>query len=149
MTNIFYDIEEIDTVAKKIISQLDAKVLAFMGEMGAGKTTLIKALVKALGGVDSGSSPTFGLVNEYHTPDGELLGYHFDFYRIEDLSEVLDLGFEDYLARDCWIFMEWPEKITPLLPEDHQVLQLYILGPEERRVEVKRPDINTEFLASI
>ncbi|MBT8205083.1 MAG: tRNA (adenosine(37)-N6)-threonylcarbamoyltransferase complex ATPase subunit type 1 TsaE [Eudoraea sp.] len=138
MTNIFYDIEEIDAVAKKIISQLDAKVLAIKGEMGAGKTTLIKALVKELGGVDSGSSPTFGLVNEYHSADGKLLGYHFDFYRIEDLSEVLDLGFEDYLTRDCWIFMEWPEKIASLLPEDHQVLQLHILGPEERRVEVKK-----------
>ena len=137
MSNIFYDIEEIDSTAKEIISRLDTKVLAIQGEMGAGKTTLIKALVKELGGVDDGSSPTFGLVNEYHSADGELLGYHFDFYRIEELSEVLDLGFEDYLARDCWIFMEWPEKITPLLPEDHQVLKLHILGPKNRRLEVK------------
>ena len=139
MTNIFYSIKESDSVANKIISNLDTKVLAIKGEMGAGKTTLIMALVSELGGIDTGSSPTFGLVNEYHKADGELLGYHFDFYRIEDLAEVLDLGFEDYLAQDCWIFMEWPEKITPLLPEDCQELQLQILGPEERSLEIKTP----------
>ena len=136
MTNIFYNIQEINSVAKKILLQVDSKVLAFKGEMGAGKTTLIKALVEELGGVDAGSSPTFGLVNEYHRADGELLAYHFDFYRIDDLSEVLDLGFEDYLARDCWIFMEWPEKIDHLIPDNTQNLELRILGPEDRSLEI-------------
>ena len=137
MTNIFYKLEEIDSVSKNIISQLDSKVLAVQGAMGAGKTTLIKAMVKELGGGDAGSSPTFGLVNEYHRADGQLLGYHFDFYRIEDPSEALDLGLEDYLARGCWIFIEWPEKIAPLLPENTQYLELQILGAEERRLEIK------------
>ncbi len=139
MSNIVYNISEINSCAQTIISQLDSKILAIKGEMGAGKTTLIKALVKELGGVDTGSSPTFGLVNEYHKADGSLLGYHFDFYRIEDPSEALDLGLEDYLAQDCWIFMEWPEKIQFLLPDDMQELQLHIVGPEERRLEIICP----------
>ena len=139
MKTIFYNLNEIHSCAQTIISQLDSKILAIKGEMGAGKTTLIKALVKELGGVDTGSSPTFGLVNEYHKADGALLGYHFDFYRIEDPSEALDLGLEDYLAQDCWIFMEWPEKIQFLLPDDMQELQLHIVGPEERRLEIICP----------
>ena len=137
MSNIVYKKSEINTVSQTIISQLRSKIVALTGEMGAGKTTLIKALVGILGGADTGSSPSFGLVNEYHTREDVLLGYHFDFYRIEDLSEALDLGFEEYLEQDCWIFIEWPEKIAPLLPENTQELHLFILGPEKRRLEIK------------
>lgn len=137
MENIVYSLNEIDSISETIISQLSSRIIILKGEMGAGKTTLVKALVKALGGADPGNSPSFGLVNEYHTAHGDLLGFHFDFYRIEELSEVLDLGFEDYLAQDCWIFIEWPEKITPLLPEDVQELQLSIIGPEKRELEIK------------
>ncbi|MCE2612076.1 tRNA (adenosine(37)-N6)-threonylcarbamoyltransferase complex ATPase subunit type 1 TsaE [Flavobacteriaceae bacterium D16] len=137
MSNIVYDLSEINSISQTIISQLHSKILAIQGEMGAGKTTLIKALVKALGGEDNGSSPSFGLVNEYHTGSGELLGYHFDFYRIEDISEALDLGFEEYLEQDCWIFIEWPEKVAPLLPEVTQQLQLFILDQEHRRLVFK------------
>lgn len=137
MSNIVYNFNEIESISQTILSLLHAKILAVKGEMGAGKTTLIIALVKALGGIDTGSSPSFGLVNEYHNTNGELLGYHFDFYRIEDLSEVLDLGFEEYLEQDCWIFIEWPEKVAPLLPNGIQELRLSILGPQERHLEVK------------
>ena len=137
MSNIFYVLDEISETARNIIPRLNSKTIAVKGEMGAGKTTLIKALVKALGGLDTGTSPTFGLVNEYHKADGELLGYHFDFYRLEDPAEALDLGLEDYLQQDCWIFMEWPEKIAALLPPVVQELHLYIEGPEARRIEIK------------
>ena len=83
--------------------------------MGAGKTTLIKAILKEMGAIDSGSSPTFGIVNEYHNKDGELLAYHFDFYRLNDETEAYDMGLEDYLSQDCYIFIEWPEKIPSLI----------------------------------
>jgi len=136
MSNIVYNLNEIESISQTILSQLHGKILAVKGEMGAGKTTLIKALVKALGGSDTGSSPSFGLVNEYHNTNGELLGYHFDFYRLNNLSEALDLGFEEYLEQDCWIFIEWPEKITPILPEGIQELRLFILSPEKRRLQV-------------
>ena len=88
--------------------------------MGAGKTTLIKALVKELGGTDTVSSPTSGLVNEYETKTGELLGYHFDFYRLNDETEAMDMGLEDYLNTSAWIFMEWPEKIPGWFPQMHK-----------------------------
>ena len=138
MSNIFYILDEINETARNVLPRLHSKTIAVKGEMGAGKTTLIKALVKALGGQDAGSSPSFGLVNEYHKANGELLGYHFDFYRIEDPAEALDMGLEDYLEQDCWIFMEWPEKIGDLLPPEVQELQLHIEGPEHRRLEISQ-----------
>ena len=137
MSNIVYKLKDINSLSETIISQLGSRIVAIKGEMGARKTTLIKSLIKALGGADTGSSPSFGLVNEYHTAEGELLGFHFDFYRIEELSEVLDLGFEEYLEQDCWVFIEWPEKVEPLLPDSVQELHLTILGPEERNLEIK------------
>ncbi|MCX2719532.1 tRNA (adenosine(37)-N6)-threonylcarbamoyltransferase complex ATPase subunit type 1 TsaE [Lentiprolixibacter aurantiacus] len=137
MSNIVYELDEINSVSEIIISRLHSRVLALKGEMGTGKTTLIKALIKSLGGADSGNSPSFGLVNEYRTEEGALLGYHFDFYRIEDLTEALDLGFEEYLEQDCWIFIEWPEKVAPLLPAEAQELVLSIVGPEKRSLEIK------------
>ncbi|SMP24299.1 tRNA threonylcarbamoyl adenosine modification protein YjeE [Muriicola jejuensis] len=93
-------------------------------------------MVKHLGGLEEGNSPSFGIVNEYTYPDGELLGYHFDFYRIENTEEALDLGLEDYLNKDVWIFIEWPEKIEPLLPEERTNIKLEILGPETRQLTI-------------
>jgi tRNA threonylcarbamoyladenosine biosynthesis protein TsaE len=81
---MIYTINEIQRVAISIIENAESKVVCFYGEMGAGKTTLIKALVKELSGADNASSPTFGIVNEYHVESGEVLGYHFDFYRLGD-----------------------------------------------------------------
>lgn len=130
--------KELPQLAKKLLSNMPSKTLCFYGEMGAGKTTLIKAIVKELGGADPGSSPSFGLVNEYHKKDGSLLGYHFDFYRIEDEEEALDLGLEDYFYQDVWIFIEWPEKVARLLPEARVELHLKVLGTQKRELLINK-----------
>lgn len=134
MESITYTQEQLSDIAKKVLSLTASKCLAFYAPMGAGKTTLIKALVAALGGLDEVSSPTFGLVNEYHKPNGELLAYHFDFYRLQEETEALDMGIEDYLASDAWIFMEWPEKIPSLIPPDCVAIHMEILSPTKRTI---------------
>lgn len=133
---IRYTISQIPDVAQQLIANVPSKTLCFYGEMGAGKTTLIKALVKELEGSGSASSPTFGIVNEYQRNNGELLGYHFDFYRLEDESEAWDLGLEDYLSTDTWIFMEWPEKIKGILPEPRTEIKIEILDEKTRRLTI-------------
>ena len=131
-----FEEDQIATVAASVIANVTGKILCLYGPMGAGKTTLIKALVRELGGAQRGSSPTFGIVNEYSKDDGSLLGYHFDFYRIEDETEALDLGLEEYLQKDVWIFMEWPEKIATFIPEDAIMLNISVLGPKKRKINV-------------
>lgn len=123
MKKISYTLAEIDAVARQLLDEVPDKTLLFHGAMGAGKTTLIKTLAHQLGVQDMTSSPTFGLVNEYEGNNGCRI-YHFDFYRIEDESEALDIGIEDYLYTDAWIFVEWPEKIEGLLPEE--AVHIYI-----------------------
>lgn len=110
---ITYDQSELEAVARRILDTAKSKTILFYGDMGAGKTTLIKALIKALGAEDNGSSPTFSLVNEYELPEGPI--FHFDFYRIQDETEALDIGLEDYLDSNGWIFIEWPQKIEKFL----------------------------------
>lgn len=131
---MIYQEEEIASVAKELIRTVDSKILCFYGAMGAGKTTLIKALVRELHGAETASSPTFGIVNEYHTSQGELLGYHFDFYRLEDENEALDLGFEDYLNQDVWVFIEWPEKIPSFIPENATNIQITSVNQQTRKI---------------
>ncbi|TMU56391.1 tRNA (adenosine(37)-N6)-threonylcarbamoyltransferase complex ATPase subunit type 1 TsaE [Flagellimonas algicola] len=130
-----FQLSEIDQVAQTILDTVPHKTLLFYGEMGAGKTTLIRALVKNLDGVDEASSPTFGLVNEYHDLQGLLLGYHFDFYRIENEAEALDLGLEDYLSSEAWLFMEWPEKVSSLLPTQAVSIYLHFIDENTRSIE--------------
>ncbi len=115
---IVSDINELDSAAKWLLKKANNnKLFAFYGDMGVGKTTLIKALCQQLGSLDVATSPTFALVNEYHTNDDKLL-YHFDFYRIKSKEEALDFGLEEYLSYDDYCFMEWPEKVEELLPEN-------------------------------
>ena len=111
-------IDKIGEAAKEFVAAMgDRKVFAFYGKMGAGKTTFIKAVCEELGVEDVINSPTFAIVNEYVDGHGELI-YHFDFYRIKNLQEVLDIGYEDYVYSGHVCFMEWPELIENLLPED-------------------------------
>ncbi len=106
---------EISKVAEQILASTASKILLFYGNMGVGKTTLIKEIVKQLGVDEISSSPSFSIVNEYHTPQNII--YHFDFYRIEDAVEAYDIGVEDYFYSGHYIFIEWPEKIEKLLPK--------------------------------
>lgn len=111
-------IEEIAVAAKEFVAAMgERKVFAFYGKMGAGKTTFIKAVCEELGVEDVINSPTFAIVNEYVDGQGEPI-YHFDFYRIKNLQEVMDLGYEDYVYSGHVCFMEWPELIENLLPDD-------------------------------
>lgn len=129
-----YTENDILKIAQEIIDRAKSKTLCFYGEMGAGKTTLIKALVKTLNGIDTASSPTFGIVNEYHHTNGGILGYHFDFYRLNNEIEALDLGFEDYLNQDVWVFIEWPEKISSFLPENTTDISVKYLDTITREI---------------
>ena len=110
--------KELVNIAKSLLKDFsDKKVVLFYGEMGVGKTTLIKELCKQLGVEEPTNSPTFSIVNEYISISHKPI-YHFDFYRIEKEEEVYDMGYEDYFYSDNYCFVEWPEKIPNLLPED-------------------------------
>lgn len=132
--NTTYTEDNIQQISRQLIENSTSKTLCFYAPMGAGKTTLIKALVKELGAIDTASSPTFGIVNEYHDQKGELLAYHFDFYRLNDETEALDLGLEDYLNQNIWTFIEWPEKISSFLPQDTTDITIEIIDPRIRRI---------------
>ncbi len=111
-------LDNIHTAAKEFLAHMgNGKVFAFYGKMGAGKTTFIKAVCEALGVTDVITSPTFAIVNEYTTADNSPV-YHFDFYRIKKIDEVYDMGYEDYFYSGRLCFLEWPELIEDLLPED-------------------------------
>jgi len=131
-----YTIENINQVAKEIVKATTNKKLLFYGEMGVGKTTLIKELCKELGIVDVVHSPTFSLVNEYLTKNSEVV-YHFDFYRIENEIEAYDMGIEDYFYNDVWSFVEWPENIVNLLPIDATKIYIKIAENGERNIQLK------------
>ena len=117
------NLEEVKAVASKLISAMQASTVLFDGPMGAGKTTLIKALCEVLGVQDQVSSPTFSLVNEYQGAKGEKI-FHFDWYRIEDEEEAWAIGLEEYIAEGDWLFMEWPEKISNLLPLEYYLIRI-------------------------
>ena len=114
-----HSVEALTEVSDYLISLRDkADVIAFYGSMGAGKTTLIKNLCHRMGVTDEVNSPTFAIVNEYATTEGESV-YHFDFYRIKKLEEAYDIGFENYFYSGNLCLIEWPEMIEPLLPDHH------------------------------
>lgn len=109
-------LDEVKGVAQKILADFsDHRVFAFYGQMGAGKTTLIKSMCEALCVTDSTSSPTYSIVNEYHTREGNKI-YHFDFYRIKNLEEAIDIGCEEYFYSKNYCFIEWPQVVESILP---------------------------------
>lgn len=111
------DLSTIGDTAREFVAHLgESRVVAFYGKMGAGKTTFIKAICQQIGVEDVITSPTFAIVNEYTATDGPV--FHFDFYRIHKLEEVLDIGYEDYIESGALCLMEWPELIEDLLPAD-------------------------------
>jgi tRNA threonylcarbamoyladenosine biosynthesis protein TsaE len=132
---ITFSLDEINEVAQKILEQNPNKVILFHGEMGVGKTTLIKALAKQLGINETTSSPTFSLVNEYQTPDNQIV-YHFDFYRLNKETEAMDMGADEYLFSGNWCFIEWAEKIPNLIPDAHSVITIEMLTNGNRTLKL-------------
>ena len=129
-----FRLENIEMAAQAFLAALSTqKVIAFHGEMGAGKTTFIKELAKVLGVSDTTSSPTFSLVNEYLADNGDFI-YHFDVYRLKDENEALDMGIEEYLYSGNWCFIEWAEKIPNLIPKNHTVITIEALPNGDRKL---------------
>jgi len=113
---------ELPAVAADLLKEVSSKILLFYGEMGVGKTSLIKEMATQMNAEGNLSSPTFSIVNEYALPADKI--YHFDFYRLENEFEALDIGFEEYIDSGHWVFIEWPEKIKNLLPEDAEQIEI-------------------------
>lgn len=132
---IAYQLIDVEEVAKQLIKHFKTKTILFYGNMGVGKTTLIKALVKELGSLDTISSPTFSIVNEYELPNDKI--FHFDLYRINTIEEAYNFGIEEYLDSEHWIFIEWPELIKPLLSANFDVINLEINTDNIRKLTLK------------
>ncbi len=130
-------LDQIPQAAAKLLEYSeDYKIFLFYGEMGAGKTTFIKALCDELGVTDTVSSPTFSIVNEYIGLNKTV--YHFDFYRIKNQTEAMDLGYEDYLYSGNYCLIEWPEKIPDLIPEKFIELYLQEISENERLIKIQK-----------
>ena len=131
-----YKITDIDFVAEEFLKHVSSKTIVFKADMGVGKTTLIKALVKALGSIDVVTSPTFSIVNEYSLINDKI--YHFDFYRIKNEEEALNFGIEDYLYIESWIFMEWFENIPNLLPKNYNLVHIKLNKNASRTLKLSQ-----------
>ena len=129
---------ELGQIAKEIIAfARNDKVWLFFGEMGAGKTTLIKSICAAYHVTDAVSSPTFSLVNEYRNKENQVF-YHFDFYRIQDETEAMDMGCDEYFYSGYYCFVEWPEKIVSLFPEQYVVIEVNAREDQSRSIVLSR-----------
>lgn len=137
MIQFSYGKDAISKAAKKVIEIAGSeKVWVFKGEMGAGKTTFIKALAEQFQIQDQISSPTFGIVNEYQNDSGKEF-YHFDFYRLDDPTEALDIGIEEYFYSQNYCWLEWAEKVADFLPDQYFLIKLEILSDSERKLTLQ------------
>ena len=126
-------LSDLPKVAQMLLEQLNGRnVVAFFAPMGAGKTTLISALMEYLDSQDTVTSPTFALVNQYYTAERQTV-FHFDFYRINSIAEAFDMGYEEYFYSGDLCLVEWPEKVEQLLPDDTMVVQIEVINPTTRR----------------
>ena len=134
MTFEYSGLEAIKSAADQIIKFAgDHKIWLFEGDMGAGKTTMIKAICEVMGVADNISSPTFSLVNVYLDKRGEEL-YHFDFYRIKEEMEAVDIGADEYFYSNCYCFIEWPEKIPSLIPSKNLKISIKLVNENDRKI---------------
>ena len=128
---------QLPAAAAEIISySANSRIFLFYGDMGAGKTTLIKSLCECLGTTEVVTSPTFSIVNEYIGAKNRI--FHFDFYRLKNESEALDMGYEEYFYSDAYCFIEWPEKIPNLLPDHYVKIQISVTGSNSRQILVEK-----------
>ncbi len=129
--------EDLDLIAASLIdTHADDKIFVFYGDLGAGKTTFIKRFCKILEVKDMVQSPSFSIINEYKTKENMSV-YHMDFYRIDKLEEVFDIGFEEYLYSGSYCFIEWPEKIEQILPQEMVRIYLKVEPDESRTIRVR------------
>jgi len=132
-----YQLEDVPKVAKELLKGIKKhKIVAFYGEMGVGKTTLIREICHQLGCVDVATSPTFALVNEYYNKKKSAV-YHFDFYRINNPNELLDIGYEDYINSGNICLIEWPEKANELIPSGAWAVKITEQPDQSRKIETE------------
>ncbi len=134
-----YKLEDLPLVANKILQQAlenNKNVFAFYGEMGAGKTTLIKEICSQLGVIDTVQSPTFAIINQYQTERGEPV-FHFDFYRLDDLKDALNIGTEEILYSGEICLIEWPELVEPILPESTVNIKISQIDAQTRKLKIE------------
>lgn len=129
-------LSDLPRVAEEVINSLDGRTVVLLrGGIGAGKTTLVSRIAALLGAEDTVTSPTFALVNQYEGSECRI--YHFDFYRIDRIEEVFDLGYEEYFYSGDLCLVEWPEKIEPLIPDDAMVVRITVGDDEQRIFEIE------------
>ena len=140
MVKFSYSLSDINSIAQQLINTASAKrIWLLQGDLGAGKTTLVKAICRQLGAVGDFSSPTYSLVNEYLLPSGGAV-YHIDLYRLNSIEEALDIGVEEYLNSGSYCLIEWPQLILPLLhQEEFWMLEIETVGKEERLIREVNP----------
>jgi len=126
---------ELDEIAQQVLKKYNLKIFLFYGEMGVGKTRFIKSLCKGLDVLDVVSSPTFSIVNQYLNKNDDFI-YHFDFYRTNNKEEIFDIGYEEYIYSSSYCFIEWPEKIESLLPNNYIKIEM-ILDGNNRKINIK------------
>ena len=127
-----YDLNQIDAIAESLVAVFEHKIFLLKGDLGAGKTTLVKAIVKQLGSNDEVSSPTFGIVNEISVANAS--AFHLDLYRIENSEELQEFGFEEYLHSGGYCFIEWPEIAMPLITQPHHTITLKHVNDSTRNI---------------